>query len=194
MLNREFPHDPEVLYITTHAYSDLATRASMELANTAPDSYQAHEMNAEALELQGKWDDAEKEYQSILDKNPSLPGIHFRLGRLLLSRPNPPADAGEKAKEQFRKELEIDPHNAGAEYVLGELARQESQWNEAIEHFTKETKLDAGLTEAFLSLRMSFCAEGKPVDAILPLETYLRLQPANPTGQYQLAIAESRAS
>src|SRR5260370_20800868 len=99
-------------------------------------------MNAEALELQGKWDDAEKEYQSVLDKNPSLPGIHFRLGRLLLSRPNPPADAGEKAKEQFRKELEIDPHTARAEYVLGELARQESQWNKAIEHFPQTTKLD----------------------------------------------------
>jgi len=68
MLNREFPHDPEVLYITTHAYSDLSTRASVELATSAPDSAQAHEMNAEALELQGKWDDAEKEYQFILDR------------------------------------------------------------------------------------------------------------------------------
>src|SRR5712664_1300657 len=46
-LNREFPRDPEVLYITTHAYSDLSTRASLELARTAPDSYQAREMNAE---------------------------------------------------------------------------------------------------------------------------------------------------
>ena len=193
ILNREFPHDPEVLYITTHAYSDLSTRASVELATTAPDSPQAHEMNAEALELQGKWDDAEKEYQSILDKNPSLPGIHFRLGRLLLSRPNPAADATDRAKEQFQKELEIDPHNAGAEYVLGEIARQESQWNEAVEHFTKATKLDAGLTEAFLSLGMSFVAEGKPVDAIAPLETYVKLQPANPSGHYQLAMAYSRA-
>lgn len=193
MLNREFPHDPEVLYVTTHAYSDLSTRASVELATTAPDSPQAHEMNAEALELQGKWDDAEKEYQSILDKNPSLPGIHFRLGRLLLSRPNPAADAGERAKEQFQKELELDPHNAGAEYVLGEIARQESQWNEAIEHFTKATKLDAGLTEAFLSLGMSFVAEGKPIDAIPPLERYVRLQPGNPAGHYQLAMAYSRA-
>ena len=192
-LNREFPHDPEVLYITTHAYSDLSTRVSVELATTAPASPQAHEMNAEALELQGKWDDAEKEYQAILDKNPSLPGIHFRLGRLLLSRPNPDADASSKAKEQFTKELAIDPHNAGAEYILGELARQESQWNEAVEHFTKATYLDAGLTEAFLSLGMSLVAEGKPVDAIPPLETYVKLQPANPAGHYQLAMAYSRA-
>ena len=193
MLNREFPHDPEVLYITTHAYSDLSTRASIELATTAPDSAQAHEMNAEALELQGKWDEAEKEYQVILDRDPNLPGIHFRLGRLLLSRPNPPADASEKAKEHFKKELEIDPHNAGAEYILGELARQESQWDEAIKRFTKVTKLDAGFTDAFLSLGMSFVAQGKPVDAIAPLETYVKLQPGNPAGHYQLAMAYSRA-
>jgi predicted Zn-dependent protease len=193
MLNREFPHDPEVLYITTHAYSDLSTRASVELATTAPDSPQAHEMNAEALELQGKWDDAEKEYQYILDKNPSLPGIHFRMGRLLLSRPNPDADAGSKAKEQFKKELEIDPRNAGAEYVLGEIARQESQWTEAIERFTKATQLDAGLTDAFLGMGMAFTAVGKPVEAIVPLETYVKLQPGNPAGHYQLAMAYSRA-
>ena len=30
----------------------------------------------------------------------------------------------ENAKHEFQKELEIDPENAGAEYVLGELARQ----------------------------------------------------------------------
>jgi tetratricopeptide (TPR) repeat protein len=193
LLNREFPHDPEVLYLTTHAYSDLATRASIELASTAPNSYEAHEMNAESLELQGKWDEAEKEYQSILDKDPSLPGIHFRMGRLLLSRPNPPADASDRAKEQFKRELEIDPRNAGAEYVLGEIARQESQWNDAVEHFTKANKLDPGLSDALLGLGMAFVAEGKPVDAIPPLETYVKQQPGNPAGHYQLAMAYSRA-
>jgi tetratricopeptide (TPR) repeat protein len=193
LLNREFPHDPEVLYLTTHAYSDLATRASIELASTAPNSYEAHEMNAESLELQSKWDEAEKEYQSILDKDPSLPGIHFRMGRLLLSRPNPPADASDRAKEQFKRELEIDPRNAGAEYVLGEIARQESQWNDAVEHFTKANKLDPGLSDALLGLGMAFVAEGKPVDAILPLETYVKQQPGNPAGHYQLAMAYSRA-
>ena len=61
-LNREFPTDPDVLYVTTHAFSDLSTRASLDLVRTAPDSYQAHELNAEALEMQGKWDDAAAEY------------------------------------------------------------------------------------------------------------------------------------
>jgi tetratricopeptide (TPR) repeat protein len=192
-LNRDFPNDPEVLYVTTHAYSDLATRASLGLARIAPDSYQAHEMNAESLELQGKWDDAEKEYQSIEEKNPSVPGIHFRLGRLLLSRPNPTPDAVDKAKQQFEKELQIDPGNAGAEYVLGEMARQQAQWQEATLHFTKATQLDPGLTEAFLELGMSLVSDGKSNQAIAPLERYVKLQPANPAGHYQLAMAYSRA-
>src|SRR5437870_6679849 len=31
ILRRDFPNDPEVLYITTHYFSELATRASREL-------------------------------------------------------------------------------------------------------------------------------------------------------------------
>ncbi|PYX58732.1 MAG: hypothetical protein DMG73_10135, partial [Acidobacteria bacterium] len=131
-LNREFPHDPEVLYISVHTYSDLSTRASQELAMRAPNSYQAHKLNAESLELQGKWDAAAKEYKLVLEQNPRLPGIHFLLGRLLLSKPDPAPSAAEEAKREFQQELEIDPSNAGAEYVLGELARQQNELPDAI--------------------------------------------------------------
>ena len=53
--------------------------------------------------------------------------------------------AGDDAKKEFQAEFEIDPSNAGAEYVLGELARQDSQWDEAIQHFSRATELDASL-------------------------------------------------
>ena len=124
VLNQHFPHDPEVLYLTVHAYSDLSSRAALELALTAPTSIPGLEMDAEANEVQGKWDEAEKDYRKILEENPRYPGIHFRLARLLLSRPNPAPDFQEEAKKELQQELEIDPANAGAEYVLGELARQ----------------------------------------------------------------------
>ena len=90
ILNQQFPHDPEVLYILVHAYSDLSTRAAQRVGPTAPNSIPALEMDAEASELQGKWDQAEKDYRKILEENPRYPGIHFRLARLLLSKPNPP--------------------------------------------------------------------------------------------------------
>ena len=35
-LSRQFPRDPQVLYVLTHAYSDLSSRAAQELAQTAP--------------------------------------------------------------------------------------------------------------------------------------------------------------
>src|SRR6266705_1261838 len=89
VLKRDFPNDPEVLYITTHYLSELASRASQELAAVAPGSYQAHELQAEAFESQEKWDEASAEYNGILSQNPVVPGIHFRLGRIAMSRPGP---------------------------------------------------------------------------------------------------------
>ena len=143
VLNQHFPHDPEVLYVTVHAYSDLSTNAARELAQTAPTSIPALEMDAETNELQGKWDEAEKDYRKILAENPNYPGIHFRLARLLLSRPNPGPDFQDEAKKELQKELEIDPGNAGAEYVLGELARQSQDFPEAVRHFSKATQVES---------------------------------------------------
>src|SRR5215475_13619852 len=58
-LKREFPGDPEVLYTATHFFSELASRSSEELAKAAPTSPQARQLEAEAFESQGKWDDAQ---------------------------------------------------------------------------------------------------------------------------------------
>jgi tetratricopeptide (TPR) repeat protein len=192
MLNREFPRDPDVLYVTIHAYSDLATRASQQLAMTAPGSYQALQLDAESLEMQGKWSEAAAEYRKILEQNPQLPGIHYRIGRIILSQPPTPTTP-EDAKREFNAELEIDPNNAGAEYVLGELARQAQQWDEAIAHFSRATELDAGFAEAFLGYGMSFNSAQKFSDAIPPLEKYVQMQPKDPAGHYQLAIAYARS-
>lgn len=193
VLARDFPRDPDVLYLAVHAYSDLSTRAAQELAQNARSSYQAHELNAEALEVQGKWDEAAKEYQAVLQQNPRLPGIHFRLGRLLLSKPNPGPTVAGDAKKEMDQEIEIDPSNAGAEYVLGELARQAAQWPEAVGHFSRASKLDAGFGDAFLGLGSSLLSEKKFPEAITPLETAVKLEPANPAAHYSLAVAYTRS-
>jgi tetratricopeptide (TPR) repeat protein len=192
MLNRDFSNDPEVLYTTIHTYSDLATHASQELAMKAPNSPQAHELNAESMEMQGKWDQASKEYQKVLQENPRLPGIHFKIGRLLLSAPNPPADVAEQAKKEFQQELEIDPSNAGAEYVLGELAREAQQWDDAVKHFTLAAKLDSSFGDAYLGWGVSLVSTKKFSEAVPPLEVAVKLEPQNPAAHYNLAIAYAR--
>ena len=192
ILNQQFPHDPEVLYVLVHAYSDLSRQATQELAQTAPNSLPGLEMDAEANELQGKWDQAEKDYRKILEENPRYPGIHFRLARLLLSKPNPPADFQDQAKKELQQELEIDPANAGAEYVLGELARQAGDFDEAIRHFSKATQLDPNFADAYLGLGVSLSAEKKYAEAVSPLEMAVKLEPANPAAHYSLGTAYSR--
>ena len=193
VLTREFPKDPDALYVAVHAYSDLSALTSQKLATDSPGSYQAHELLAEAFESQGKWDDAEKEYRGILKDNPALPGIHFRLGRLLLSRPNPAPEAANEARQQFIEELKIDPKNAGAEYVLGEMARQSQQWDEAVNHFSRAAKLDPQFGEAFLGLGMALNAEKQYANAVAPLETAVKLEPSNPDAHYNLAMAFARS-
>ena len=193
LLAHDFPHDPDVLYAEVHAYSDLSSHASQLLAQGAPTSPQAHELLAETYEMQGKWDDAEKEYRAIIAHNPGFPGIHFRLGRLLLSKPNPPASTPEDAKHEFEQELAIDPSNAGAEYVLGELARQTQSWDDAVNHFSRAAKLDPQFEEAYLGLGVSLISLKHFPDAIPPLEMAVKLDPASPDAHYQLATAYTRS-
>lgn len=193
VLSREFPHDPEALYAATHAYSDLALRSSQDLAQEAPFSFQVHQLNAEALELQGKWDEAAVEYRRILEINPMLPGIHARLGRALLSKQAPSPTEVDQARKNFEEELEIDPRNPTAEYVLGQLAADSHDSATAIRHFERATKLDAGFAEAYLGLGTSLNSAKRFPEAIVALEAYEKLAPDSPTGHYQLAFAYAGA-
>jgi tetratricopeptide (TPR) repeat protein len=191
ILLHEFSDDPEVLYLAVHVYSDLSVQASRDLLRRAPRSPLVHELNAEALESQGKWDDAAVEYQQALKADPDLPGIHFKLGRLYLSRPRT-ADTTAAARREFTEELRVDPKNAGAEYVLGELARQAEDWPEAIGHFTRASNLDPRFAEAYVGLGRCLLATHRDNAAVQPLEAAVKLQPGNPEAHFHLATAYRR--
>jgi len=193
-LHRRFSNDAEVLYLTVHVFSDLSIRASQKLMLEAPTSYQVHELNAEALETQGKWKDAEAEYREVLKRDPQLPGIHYRIARLLLSGPpaGNSADVKAKARRELEEELKIDPRNAGAEYVLGELARQDGRDQQAIDHFSRATQLDAGFADAFIGLGRTLLDSDRAADAIAPLKSAVKLDPASPAAHFDLGTAYAR--
>jgi tetratricopeptide (TPR) repeat protein len=193
LLNKQFPQDPDVLFIIVHAYSDLSTRTAQELGRTAPQSLAAHKLNAEALEMQGKWEPAQLEYEGMIKKEPNARGIHFLLGRLLLSRPDAGPDAMERAKQEFLKEIQIDPSNAGAQYILGELARRDEKWDEAISRFSQAAKLDPNFAEAYLGWGLSLITVKRYEEAIPSLRAAERLTPGNPAVHHALATALERS-
>jgi tetratricopeptide (TPR) repeat protein len=189
LLSKEFPQDPDVLFLLVHAYSDLSSLEAQVLGRTAPNSIPAHKLNAEALEMQGKWDEAIHEYEGIIAKQPNTPGPHFLLGRALLSRPDPSPKDLERAKQEFQKELQIDPNNAAAHYVLGELAKKDENWDEAIAQFSAAAKLDPNFAEAYLGWGFALVTVKRYQEAIEPLRTAERLTPDNPSIHYSLGTA-----
>lgn len=190
-LKHDFPHDPEVLYLTTHVFLQIAVDASQELSVVAPKSYQLLELEAETFESQSKWEEAAAVYRQILEQNPKVPNIHSRLGRMILSQPESPS-TNEAARKEFEQELAIDPTNASAEFWLGEIARREGKSAEAIPHFRAALKLDPALVEAMLALGMTHNSDSQFADAIDPLEQYVKMVPGDPAGHYQLALAYAR--
>src|SRR5262245_472241 len=193
-LTRDFPQDAEVLYQAVHVYSDLSLKSSQDLLIKAPGSYQLRLLNAEALETQERWNEAAAEYRAVLAQTPNLPGIHYRLGRLLLSLPENAVTptSRDEARHEFEEELKINPRNAGAEYVLGELARQSRDWPQAVDHFAKAAQLDPAFADAHIGLGRSLIADRKFDEAVKPLELAVKLQTENPVAHYHLAIAYSR--
>jgi tetratricopeptide (TPR) repeat protein len=193
LLTRQFPKDPDVLFVIVHAYSDLSTRTAQDLGREAPQSIAAHKLNAEALEMQGKWEPAQHEYEAILQKDPNARDIHFLLGRLILSRPDAGPDAAEKARQEFLKEIAVDPSNAGAHYVLGELARRDEKCDEALPHFSEAVKSNSNFAEAYLGEGLCLVSLKKYDEAVPPLRTAERLTPGNPEVHHTLATALQRS-
>ena len=133
------------------------------------------------------------EYEWMIQKEPNAPGTHFLLGRLLLSKPDAGPDATERAKQELLKEVQIDPNNAGAIYILGELDRRDQKWDEAISRYTQAIKLDPNFAEAYLGLGFCLVNLKKYEDAIPPLRTAERLMPMNPEVHHSLGTALERS-
>jgi tetratricopeptide (TPR) repeat protein len=189
-LEQAYPHDPEVLFLAVHVFSDLSLRNSQELMNAAPDSPLVIQLNAENFEKQGDLGKAIAEYRILLERVPHKPGIHYRIGGLLMSQTG--ATVAAEARKEFAAELQVDPRSAGSEYYLGELARRVGDLPEAIRRFALATELNTSFAEAYYGLGRALLDVGKAAEAAAPLETAEKLTPDNPTVHFALATAYQR--
>jgi tetratricopeptide (TPR) repeat protein len=190
-LRRDYPDNPEILYMATHVFSELSTEASQRLLAVAPGSVPAHVLNAEVLDMQGRTADAIAEYRKVISMNPRQPDAHYELGRLLLGNAQD-ASTRDEARRAFEEELKIDPANPGAEYQLGDMARQERRWDEAIQHFERARRLAPDSPQVFLGIAGTLIAQGKFEDARAPLEQALRIDGGNAEAHYMLSTVYRR--
>jgi tetratricopeptide (TPR) repeat protein len=191
-LSRRYPDDPEVLYHTGRLFGNYAYLQMVRLSRIAPDSVWLHQAAGEANESQGLFDDAIREYQRVLALSPKRPGLHYRIGRVLLSRSTQgkggTADEA-AAVHEFEQELQIDPSNANAAYEIGEMQRKAGQLDQAIASFTKAVESYPEFEEALVGLGRTLVAAGQASAALPHLKKATSLNPGDEVAFYQIAQA-----
>ena len=188
-LQRLYPSDPEVLYHSGRIFGNFAFLSVQKLAQVAPNSVWRHLAAAEAHESQGTYDQAIQEYREVLRLEPQHPGVHYRIGRTLLSRfwQHHSAEDTAEAEKEFEAELQLDPTNANAAYELGEMHRKASQSDEARQYFEQAVKHYPDFAEAHLGLAAVLLEKKQPEQALIHVQKAVEADPGNEVTWYRLA-------
>lgn len=186
-LTRLYPNDPEVLYQTGRLCGNFAFLSMQRLQQVAPESAWRHLASGDVFESQGDYALAIREYRRVLALDPSRPGIHYRLGRVLLRSKQPGSQA--EALKQFEQELEMDPTNGSAAYEAGEIYRKTGQLNKAQRLLENALEHYPNLEEAQVEMGRVLIAKKQPQLAVAHLRKATSLNPGDDVAFFQLAQA-----
>jgi len=197
-LSRAYPDDPEVLYHSGRLFANFSYLQTMKLARVAPDSVWMHQAAGEADESQGFYDAAIREYREVLALDPRRPGIHFRVGRTLLTRAQQSdseataASSRAEAVKEFEDELRVDPANGNAAYELAEIHRKAGELDQARALFERAVEHYPDFEDAQIGLGRVLIAQGRPAEAVPHLQKAIAASPSNEVAHYQLSVAHGR--
>ncbi len=191
-LNRLYPDDPEILYHTGRVYGNFAYIVMERLHDKAPNSIWMLQAQGEANESEKNYDAAIAAFNHVLELDPSRAGIHYRLGRVYLSRFHDAqkSDDRDAAAREFGAELTVDPGNGNAGYELANLEADlgnadaaRKQYQQVLEHFPD-------FEEALVGLAGLDLLSQAPQQAIPLLVHATRLRPDDEVAWYRLARAD----
>jgi tetratricopeptide (TPR) repeat protein len=191
-LNKLYPDDPEVLYHTGRIYGNFAYITMEKLHDSAPNSIWMLQAQGEANESQKNYDAAIIAFDHVLQIDPRRPGIHYRLGRVYLTRfrdAQKPEDR-DAAVHEFEAELSVDPGHGNAAYEIANLHAVAGNADEAREEFEQIVDRYPEFEEAIVGLAGVDLDSRRPDEAVSLLTRATSLRPADEVAWYRLAQAE----
>ncbi len=191
-LEKEFPADPDVLYVAANYHQKAWNDAIYRMYQKAPASYRVDQLSAEVFETQGKLDEAIVEYRKAIAKNPKAINLHYRLARVLLQQSHEPA-ALEAARKEFVAELDLNPSDAVAEYQVAQILLAQGKKADAAAHHEKAAQLRADFPEALIAVAKLRSDAKRYSDAISLLERAVQVQPRSEIAHYNLMLAYRNA-
>jgi predicted Zn-dependent protease len=192
MLNKLYPDDSEVLYHTGRIYGNFAYITMLKLHDKAPNSVWMLQAQGEANESQKDYDAAIIAFNHVLTIDPNRPGIHYKLGRIYLTRfrdSQKPEDR-DAAIREFSAELAHDPESGNAGYELANLHAADGNRDDAITQFQAVLQRYPDFEEALVGLGGVYLEIQKPAEAIPLLERATRSRPGDEVAWYRLAQAD----
>lgn len=194
-LNKLYPDDPEVLYHTGRIYGNFAYIVMTKLHDKAPNSIWMLQASGEANEAQKDYASAIVAFNHVLELEPKRPGVHYRLGRVYLTRFREDAKAEDRdaAVREFTAELAIDPGNGNAAYELAVLSQQSGNLEQARTLYEQVIERFPNFEEALVGLGGIYIETQKPKSAVAPLERATKINPEDEVAWYRLSQAERGA-
>ncbi len=175
----------ETLYSEATAWETKAQDAFQTIVHLAPESYRAHQIMADSLVAMQQQERAIPEYESVIEANPTLPGVHESLSRCLMT-----AGRFKDALAALRAEQALSP--AASAQLLTQIGQVQVSLGDDL---GAATTLQAALkdpdvpAEAFLLLAKIMLQQGHATESIPLFQRYLATDPGSPTAYYQLARA-----
>ena len=190
-MNKLYPDDPEVLYHTGRTYGNYAYIVMEKLHDKAPNSVWMLQAQGEANEAQKNYDAAIIAFNHVLEIDPRRNGIHYRMGRIYLTRFNEgqKAEDREAAQREFNAELEIDPGNGNARYELATIQADLGNLDDARRLYKDVVERYPDFEEALVGLGGVLLDSQKAGDAVAPLERATHINPEDEVAWYRLGRA-----
>ena len=194
-LNKLYPDDPEILYHTGRIYGNYAYITMEKLHDQAPNSIWMLQAQGEANESKKDYDAALIAFRHVLELEPRRPGIHYRMGRIYVTRYTESGNAQDRdsALQEFNAELEVDPRSGNAAYELANIAAQSGDREKARQGFEEVLRNFPDFEEALVGLGGVLLDTQSPQDAVAPLTRATKIRPDDEVAWYRLAQAERAA-
>lgn len=177
-----YPRDLKAQYLAARIHRNLSLGVLDLLLKAFPESYRSHQLLAQTFEQRDKDDAAIAEYRKAEELVPTLPGLHFAIGHLLLKD----GDL-DQATAELKDELQINPDNAVANAEIGQILVAQTQEEAAIVYLVRAITLQPDLWVAHEELGKAYYIERSYEKAVKELKLAITDDPEG-AAHYQLGM------
>jgi len=127
---------------------------------------------------------AEELYEKLLKLEPSTPGINFPMGIWYKEK-----GFWDKAQAAFLRALDTDPGiHAETYYYLGNVAREQKKYEQAVGYFQKALQVDPEFFEAHYNLGKIYAILGQSREALGQFKKARELNPQDPDTYINIGV------